>query len=263
VRGHQQWGEPDAPAAVFWPGLGSTGLTPVELAPALVAGGRRVIGLEPPLSASDDFGLASLAARVCAAAPAPFVAMGHSWGASVAAVAAVRDPGAVAALVLLDGSFMRLDEYAGGTLDERLAVLEAHIRTMRWASRDAYVADERRRVGRWSPELDEARRATVHAVDGAIVPRMSAETALAALRALDAYDPPAVLPALAAARFPILLLVAAEPAGRREEVGAFVDRFAAAVPRADVRWLPAGHDLVSELGPELGRIVADWLAEVT
>lgn len=262
MPGHSEWGEPDAPAVVFWPGLGSAGLAAVELAGPLVAAGRRVIGPEPPREATDDFALTSLAGTFHAAAPPPYVAMGHSWGAAVAAVAAAAHPEDVSALVLLDGGYLALGELAGGTLDERLALIDAHSRSLRWPGWDAFVADERRRVGRWSASLEEARRATVHWVAGALVPRMPPEAAVSAVRELDAYDPRAVQPALAEARFPVLLLVAGEPAGRREEVAGFVARFAEAVPRADVRWLAASHELVAELGPELGRIVADWLAEV-
>jgi hypothetical protein len=41
----------------------------------------------------------------------------------------------------------------------------------------------------------------------------------------------------------------------------FVERFARGVPRAEVVWLDAGHDLPGDLGPELGELLASWLEE--
>lgn len=254
-------GDPGAPAVVFWPGLGGTGLTPIELAPALVARGRRVIGLDPPADPDTCSDLGALADVLVSAARGSLVAMGHSWGAAVAALCAARYPDRTEALVLLDGGFMSLSEYEGGSLDDHLSELEEHRRSLTWDSWDAMLADARRRKGRWSGALEQALRDEACELDGRIVPRMSSEAAAGALRGLDAYDPRSVLPAFAQAGFPVLLAVAREPPGRREQAAPFVERFLESVPTAEVLWLDAGHDVVGDLGPGLGETIAEWLEE--
>jgi pimeloyl-ACP methyl ester carboxylesterase len=257
--GHREWGDPAAPAVVFWPGIGGTAITPVELAPALTARGRRLIGLDPPLDPDADYGLDTLADEMAAAATPPFVAMGHSWGASVAAVCAARHPDRVSALVLLDGGFASLAEHAGGTRELRVLAIAEHRRSQSWGGWDAMLDETRRRTGRWTVELEEARRAEAREVDGRVVLRMSPEAAAAAGRALDAYDPLEVLPALGESGLPVLLALAARPPERRAELTPYAERCSHRVPQATVSWLDAGHDLLGELGPELGTNVAEWL----
>ena len=65
----------------------------------------------------------------------------------------------------------------------------------------------------------------------------------------------------ALAQLPVLMLVASEPAELEPYREEAVARFRAALPAADVRRMEgAGHDLVADLGPELGELVAEWLA---
>ena len=43
----------------------------------------------------------------------------------------------------------------------------------------------------------------------------------------------------------------------REHIG----RFEAAVPHAEVRWVPgAGHGILADIGPPLGDEIGEWLA---
>ena len=56
-------------------------------------------------------------------------------------------------------------------------------------------------------------------------------------------------------------MTATEPAEHEDERAAFRSRFARGVPHAVVRPVPGcRHDVVSDGGSEIGRLIADWLA---
>jgi pimeloyl-ACP methyl ester carboxylesterase len=106
----REWGEPAAPTAVFWHGLGpfASGAYGRELAPALVARGWRLLAPDAPgcgRSAARDpaaYGLDEIADLLLAPVDGPVAVIGHSWGGSLAVAAAARRPELVTALVLLD-----------------------------------------------------------------------------------------------------------------------------------------------------------------
>jgi hypothetical protein len=60
----------------------------------------------------------------------------------------------------------------------------------------------------------------------------------------------------------VLLVTATEPPEARERNRAGAKRLLATIPAAEWRELEgAGHDLISDRGPELGELVAAWLDE--
>jgi len=62
---------------------------------------------------------------------------------------------------------------------------------------------------------------------------------------------------------PVLLLLATEPVETRAQNEAAAGVFRAALPHAEIRRCDGwGHDLIADGGPEVGAIVADWLAQV-
>ena len=66
---------------------------------------------------------------------------------------------------------------------------------------------------------------------------------------------------LGEADVPVLLITATEPAESRAQNDGGARRLLEAIPSAEWRSLEgAGHDLISDRGPELGELVADWLA---
>ena len=68
-------------------------------------------------------------------------------------------------------------------------------------------------------------------------------------------------PVVGRAGIPVLLVTATEPPDSREQNDEGARRLLAAIPSADWRSLEgAGHDLIADRGPELGALVADWLA---
>jgi pimeloyl-ACP methyl ester carboxylesterase len=259
----REWGTPDAPVIGFWPGLGSTALAAFELAPMLTARGWRVVAIDPPFAPEEDYDTRSLADRMAAATTVPFVAMGHSWGAVVSAFCAARHPERVRGLVLVDGGFTAIGNFPGATpgldLEQRIAKFADELRGMSWSGWEELFGQARSRIGRWSPGHEEVARDRVRQVNGRLVPRMPLESAVAVIRALDADDPAQIRAGISQ---PVLLLLGTEPPARREALEPYVREFCAAVPHAEVRWLPnATHDVPADLGPELGEIVADWLAE--
>jgi hypothetical protein len=59
---------------------------------------------------------------------------------------------------------------------------------------------------------------------------------------------------------PVLAVLATEPAEIRARNEAAVPRFREAVPRAEAVFVDgAGHPLLTDAGPEVGRIVGGWL----
>jgi pimeloyl-ACP methyl ester carboxylesterase len=152
-------------------------------------------------------------------------AVGHSWGADVACLVAAADPARVRALVLLDGGFVDAADWPWNRL-------RRSVPTAVWAA--------------------IARR------QGTAGPRPWAEAVRAHARGAPVST---AYPAVAASGAAVLVLLAEtyEPSiGRARERG--LARLRRALPDADVRVLPSvGHDLPGEAGPEVGRIMGEWL----
>jgi pimeloyl-ACP methyl ester carboxylesterase len=111
-----EWGRPDAPAVLYWDGLGGTGLHANELASLLVREhGLHVVAPDPPghgasparaARAYARSALARLAAEllsVLGIERAAFV--GFSWGADIGCRFAADFPERTTALVLVDGGY--------------------------------------------------------------------------------------------------------------------------------------------------------------
>ncbi len=68
-------------------------------------------------------------------------------------------------------------------------------------------------------------------------------------------------PRLAESGIPVLLLTATEPPEERAANDEAAERLLTAIPTAE--WQPvehAGHHVIADRGPEVGELVADWLA---
>ena len=84
------------------------------------------------------------------------------------------------------------------------------------------------------------------------------EFAAAALHGVDVEPPSEMLPALARARLPVLLVAATEPQVERRADD--LARFRAALPGAEIRTIVgAGHNLLVDAPEETIRLVGDWL----
>lgn len=268
----REWGDTADPALLFWHSLGpaSSGALIVEVAPALVAAGYRVVSVDGPGFGASPLlpperyrldALVELARRLVEKLElAPLTLMGHSWGGAIAVRFAGAYPDLVQALVLVDSGHIDYRELpevdVGRTAEEWIE--EVRAQEVRWASREEFEADFREALKRTSPELLEAFLAGAR-VEGDAIFGSSAEARGSAMAGLvqpvsDAW------PVLAERRIPTLLLLATEPPHvdqNREHVG----RFEAAVRHAEIRWVPgAGHGILADIGLPLGDQIAEWLA---
>jgi pimeloyl-ACP methyl ester carboxylesterase len=268
----REWGPQDGRPLVFWHGLGSyTGLYLRDVAELLGRSyGIRSIAIDPPGVGrspelpADGYRLPALADLLAGLIEqletGPCVVLGHSWGALVGCHMAAAHPELVDALVLLHGGHRRASAEHG----DRAQTLEDHVATARAEAQSFASWDEFHEVlsghfPKLSATTAEAFRAGMSERDGRIVDTMSPEMIGAATHGLLEADPAETWPALAACDVRVLLLAGGRGMGAEER--AALDRFAAAVPRADVRVLEdTGRDPIGELGAALGRTIGDWLA---
>ena len=97
-------------------------------------------------------------------------------------------------------------------------------------------------------------------LDGAIETRCDPAARGAVLYALTHERPSVFWPAIATAAIPTLVLLATEPEAVKEANERLVQRFAEAVPTAEIIPLEAcRHQVFADLGPRSGTLVADWL----
>lgn len=269
----REWGEDDWPTAVLWHAVGplASGAYGRELAPALVARRWRLLapdapgyGLTPP-RAPDAYGLDTLADLLLALAGERAALIGHSWGGAVALCAAAARPDSVSAVVLLDSGHFDYQDLEDVDPDATLEDLaeQSRARLVPVADWDELVREVRGEIRREPTEtlLGIFRKGAEQREDG-LWPRSPPEVRAAALLGLlRGRRMSALWPALGEASVPVLLLTATEPPESRAQNDEAAARLLASIPTAE--WRPVdgvGHDLIADRGPELGELVADWLA---
>jgi pimeloyl-ACP methyl ester carboxylesterase len=191
--------------------------------------------------------------------------MGHSWGGLLACRLAAAVPGRVSALVLLDSGHL---DYADQPGFDPGAPLEAWIERARgtrweWPSREAFLDELREDATRITPEYEQAVLAGMAEQPDGSLHGPAPEVRGAVYKALAASRSSEAWPAIDAAGIPTLLVYATEPPDRRAENEAGAGRLGDAISKVAVVPLPdAGHDVIGDGGPELARIVRDWLERV-
>jgi pimeloyl-ACP methyl ester carboxylesterase len=236
--------------------------------------GARVIAPDPPghgrsaAVTADAYRPSRLASTVADllsaldAAKALFV--GFSWGAEIAIAFAARHPERAAGLILVDGGywdFADLPDFdTSQGLEARIEAARRRLENERFPSWEAYFEAEEKALGRWTPVLREAHRATMRDQDGAIVPIVQPEV-VGAISHGNCLEPSAAeLAALSASGVPTLLVTPAEGIGPVGRDG--IERFRANVPQLEVATLPGNvHDLVSVAPAELAALVGSRLVE--
>lgn len=268
----REWGEADAPAAVFWHGLGPrvSGAYGRELAPALVEHGWRLLAPDAPgfgRSAAREpgfYALETLSDRLLATVDEPVALIGQSWGGALAVAAAARRPGLITALVLLDAGHRDARDRPGfdpnTTLEEMTE--QAQAGAMPYADWEALLAQLHEEARREPTEtLIGAVREAFEQRDDGVWPVATPGVLAAAMLGVD-HGPrmSSLWPRLVESGIPVLLLTATEPPEERAANAGSARRLLAAVPSAEWREIEgAGHRLLDDAGPQVGELVADWL----
>ena len=264
-----EWGDAGQPAVLYWDGLGGTGLHANELGPLLADRlAARVIAPDPPghgrspAASADAYRPSRLAATAADLLSALDVDsalfVGFSWGAEVAVAFGALQSQHATGLVLVDGGywdFADLPDFdTRQGLEARILAARKRAEDERYPSWEAYFEDERRALGRWTPALEEAHRATMREADDFIVPIAGPEV-VGAIRHGNCVEPTAAEhAALAASSLSVLLVTPARGIGPVGRAG--IDRFRANVPQLEVETLPGNvHDLVSAAPAELAELV--------
>jgi pimeloyl-ACP methyl ester carboxylesterase len=124
----REWGEPDAPGILLWPGLGANAAYFAAIAESLP--GRAVavdppgVGNSTPIDRNRRDRYAELA-RAAIDASGCRAMVGHSLGGYVALDVAVQPPLPLRAVVLIDGGFLKMQELGqlGMPIEEGRAAL--------------------------------------------------------------------------------------------------------------------------------------------
>ncbi|BEP15166.1 hypothetical protein acdb102_34770 [Acidothermaceae bacterium B102] len=193
--------------------------------------------------------------------------VGLSWGATLGCHLAALAPERVSALVLLDaGHILPSDSptfEADVTLKDRVRAADRSLSGFRFRRLEEALNRVSDDYPEWTPELEASWTAGLRLHRGAVVPRLRPSTFGGAVDGLVAEPVSATWPALAASAVPVLLLAADEPESARDLQATARERFAAAVPQAEVRVLAGQrNDLVAGLGSALAPMVGDWLRSV-
>ncbi len=266
----REWGAASARPLVSWPALNMHAHAQLDEAGPVWAAqhGLRAVapsppGWETPALAPDDYRPRALARQIVGLLDAleleRVAFVGCSWGASIGCHLATLAPSRLNALVLLEAGYTDFQDQPGfreRTVEELSAELRAERARFAWP---AYLDAQRTRARAWRPALELRVRAGVHAVDGALVPRVAPEVVAAAARGVAVERPSETLADLNALDVPILLLTAGDTLANDWAQRALA-RFRAAVPRADVEEIrDSGHDLLADALEETTRRVAEWL----
>jgi pimeloyl-ACP methyl ester carboxylesterase len=266
----REWGTPGSPALLFWHALGpaASAETANEIGPALAARDRRLVGIDgpgfggSPLLPPERYRLEDLAQLALGVADAlaigRFALIGHSWGGAVAFMAARQAPERVEGLVLLDSGHIDYgslpDVETGRSAEEWIAAAPS----FEWPSEEAFAADLRDGVRRFTPAVLAAYRAGLHDGAAGVLSGSPAEARGAAMAGLTAPVSRA-WPVVRERGIPVLLFLATDPP-HGDQNRAHVGRFSEALPNAEIRWIEdAGHGLLTDVGPPLAVEIADWL----
>jgi len=245
------WGGPvDGPGVLLVPGLARTARDWTPVARRLRAGARVAVmdlrghGLsDAPLEGYDARGMAEDVIAVIEGADLrrgrEVVVAGHGFGALVGALAVARAPAGIAALVLVDGGWERLEETTGLDVDDALRSLDEPPEIMR--SMAAYLADRRDwDPGTWDADQERAaREAVVETAAGRLVQSVRPHALEASVRLMYRYDPAILVDA------PVALTVLAardDDEGRRTAALAALARQRAAASRPPIRAAAFPHD---------------------
>jgi pimeloyl-ACP methyl ester carboxylesterase len=262
----REWGSPDAPGILLWPGLGSAGSYFAAVADALPG---RAVAVDPPGSGRSlplnnvtfealvDAALAVVEECACRAV------VGHSLGAFVAAGVATRPPPWLSAAVLIDGGF--LDATGMGKLGMPLAAGRAPL--IAWLGENSpRFPDWKTAIGALAemtgaeptPAFETYVRDVFAEVDGEIRETTPVDSTADLLLAVFGDDP---LERARRLQLPTLLIACGRPPDSRPIKEPAWRAFANASPLVELHvadhWT---HNPILQDPDAAGQLIADWLA---
>jgi pimeloyl-ACP methyl ester carboxylesterase len=271
----RRWGPEDGPPLLFLHSLG-----PAASGALLGPGSRPLVhagwsiaapdapgfGQSPPVD-PDAYAVPRLAERAWQVADGlgwrELVLSGHSWGGSVAVHAAAARPERVRALVLVDSGHLDYADEPEADLGRSLESISEEAEGARLRAPDrAGVANELE-LDVDDPVVTAFLEGMTDDGAGGLISRTLGTSRGAALYHLMRARQSEQWATVAAAGIPTLLLLATQPDKLRSMNATAAERFRAAVPQADVRFIEgATHSLITDLRNRFGALVAEWLASI-
>jgi pimeloyl-ACP methyl ester carboxylesterase len=190
--------------------------------------------------------------------------VGHSWGGAIACHLAATRPQLVRSLVLVDSGHLDYGETPGVDLESSIEELAETAEANRLRMTDRAQVAEFLGCDVDDVLVDAFLEGMQPDGDGGLVSRTLGVASASARWHLARSLQSETWPLIASHGIPTLLLLATEPEQARQlnEGGAI--RFAAALPRAEVRWVEgATHSLVTDEREGFGAAVAEWLVTGT
>jgi pimeloyl-ACP methyl ester carboxylesterase len=191
--------------------------------------------------------------------------VGHSWGGTVGAAAALADPAALHALVLIDGGFVPGEarrDFGLPVENDRESLLAYARGAMSEHGSWAEAFAELREVsgGNWPSHSEAIAREVFAEADGRVREHVSPEAAAAVFDALGAHDALACAERIRDATLPTLLIVTGRTPYIEVKRQAW-ERFAAeGAPAVELHVdLETGHHPLLESPDEYIPLIAGWL----
>ena len=251
---------PAASGALLGPGIGPLADVGFSIAAPDMPGYG-----ETPEIAAEDYEVPRLAELALALADAlgwrRFVLAGHSWGGAIAVHVAAAHPERVRALVLVDSGHIDYADDPNGDITKSLAqtMEDAEAKRIRVRDRARVATDLELDID--DPIVDAYMAGLKDDGEGGLTSRTGGLARGASMYHLMRSKQTEQWPAIAAAGTPTLLLLATEPEVLRTTNETGAEKFSAAVPHADVRFIEgATHSLITDLRDRFGETVRDWLA---
>lgn len=186
---------------------------------------------------------------------------GHSWGGAIACHLAAARPDLVRSLVLVDSGHLDYGETPGVDLESTLEELAEKAEEGRLRMADRAEVAELLGVDVGDVLVDAFLEGMQPDGDGGLVSRTLGIASAAARWHLARSKQSETWPMIQRSGIPTLLLLATEPEQARELNEGGATRFAAALPRADVRWVDgATHSLITDERERFGAALVEWLS---